>query len=109
MCYVRFVAVEYVWRIRSTRNILWRSKRFLMLLYTCFRFSEVMFQMFLTVQGAVQGSFRATLGVASVFVHVVLRPGWGAWRCPPPPPTPRCFFSGGNLDYLDFFGGIFDL
>ena len=28
--------------------------------------------------GAVQGSFRATYGVASVFVHVVSRPGWGA-------------------------------
>ena len=49
-----------------------------MLLYTCFRFSEVMYQMFLTVRGAVQVSFKATLGVASVFVHVVLRPGWGA-------------------------------
>ena len=56
-----------------------------MLLYKCFRFSEVMDQMFLTVRGAVQGSVRATLGVASVFVHVVLRPGWGAWRCFPPP------------------------
>ena len=48
-----------------------------MLLYKCFRFSEVMDQMFLTVRDAVLGSFRATLGVASVFVHVVLRPGWG--------------------------------
>ena len=81
-----------------------------MLLYTCtcFRFSEVMDQMFLTVRGAVQGSFRATLGVASV-----LRPGWGAWRCtpppPPPPPPPWVFFFGVNLDYLDFSGGIFDL
>ena len=57
-------------------NILWRSKRILMLLYVCFRFSEVMDQMFLTVRGVVQGSFMATLGVASaVFVHVVLRPG----------------------------------
>ena len=27
---------------------------------------------FLTIRGAVQGSFRATLGVASVFVQVVL-------------------------------------
>ena len=43
-----------------------------MLLYTCFRFSEVMYQMFLTVRGAVQGSFRAMLDAASVFVHVVL-------------------------------------
>ena len=41
-------------------------------------FSEVMDQMFLTVLGVVQGSFMATLGVASVFVHVVLRPGWRA-------------------------------
>ena len=62
-----------------------------MLLYKCFRFSEVMEQMFLTVRGAVQGSFRVTLGVASVFVHVLLRPGWGAWRCFHP--TPPRFFS----------------
>ena len=78
-----------------------------MLLYKCFRFSEVMDQMFLTVRGALQGSFRATLGVASVFIHVVLRPGWGAWRCFSPPP--RVFFFGVNLDYLDFSDGIFDL
>ena len=66
-----------------------------MLLFKCFRFSEVMNQMFLTVRGAVQGTFRATLGVASAFVQVVLRPGWGAWRCPPPPHThtPRVFSS----------------
>ena len=56
-----------------------------MLLYKCFRFSEVMDQTFFTVRGAVQGSFRATLGVASVFVHVALRPGWGAWRRSPLP------------------------
>ena len=56
-----------------------------MLLYKCFRFSEVMEQMFLTVRGAVQGSFRVTLGVASVLIHVLLRPGWGAWRCSIPP------------------------
>ena len=72
-----------------------------MLLYKCFRFFEVMEQMFLTVRGAVQGSFRATLGVAAVFVHIVLRPGWEARRCPPP--------FGVNLDYLDFSGDIFDL
>ena len=53
-----------------------------------FSFSEVMHQMFLTIRSAVQGSFRATLGVATVFVHVVLRLGWGAWRCPPPPRNP---------------------
>ena len=56
-----------------------------MLLFKCFHFSEIIDQMFLMVQDAVQGSFRATLGVASVFVHVVLRPGWGAWRCSPLP------------------------
>ena len=72
-----------------------------MLLYKCFRFSEVMDQMYVMVQDAVQGSFRATLGVASVFVHVILRPGWGA-------PTSGFFFSV-NLDYLDFSSGIFDL
>ena len=47
-----------------------------MLLYVCFRFSKVMDQMFLTLLGVVQGSFMTTLGVTSVFVHVVLRPGW---------------------------------
>ena len=51
--------------------------------YTCFRFSEVMDQMYLTGRGAAQGSFRATLSVASVFVHFVLRPGWGALICHP--------------------------
>ena len=49
-----------------------------MLLFVCFRFSEIMNQMFLTVRDVVQGSFMATLGVASVFVHVVLRPGFRA-------------------------------
>ena len=72
-----------------------------MLLFKCFRFSEVMNQMFHTVRGAVQGTFRATLGVASAFVQVVLRPGWGAWRCPPPPPHTSGFFFGVNIDYLD--------
>ena len=52
--------------------------------------SEVMAQMSLMVWGNVQGSFRViAFGVASVFVHVVLRPGWGAWRCSPS--TPRFF------------------
>ena len=64
-------------------------------------------QMFLTVRGVVQGSFMATLAVASVFVHVVLRPGWRE-DVPPPPPPPR-FFFGVNLDYLDFSGGTSDL
>ena len=80
-----------------------------MLLFKCFRFSEVMNQMFLTVRGAVQGTFRATLGVASAFVQVVLRPGWGAWRCPPTHTHTSGFFFGVNIDYLDFSGGIFDL
>ena len=34
--------------------------RILMLLYKCFCFFKVMDQMFLTIRGAVQGSFRAT-------------------------------------------------
>ena len=55
----------------------------LMLLYKCFRFSEIMDQMFLTGRVGLQGYIRATLGVASVFIHDILRPGWGAWRCPP--------------------------
>ena len=82
-----------------------------MLLYKCFRFSEIMDQMFLTGRGGVQGSFRATLGVASVFIHDILRPGLGAWRCPPAHPPPSVFFFGVNLDYLDlyFSSGIFDL
>ena len=45
------------------KEYLWRSKRILILLYKCFRFSKVMDQMFLTVRGAVQSSFRSTLGV----------------------------------------------
>ena len=58
-----------------------------MLLYACFRFSEAMDQLFLTVLSAMQGSFRAMLGVASIFVNVLLRPGWGTRRCPPSPTT----------------------
>ena len=80
-----------------------------MLLYIFFRFSEDMDQMFLTVQGALQGSFRATLCVASVFVHVVLRNQDGelgdVFPYPPTPiHTPRVLFFGVNLDYLDFCG-----
>ena len=74
-----------------------------MLLYNCFRSSEVMDQMFLTVLGAVQGLFKSTLGEASVFDHVVLGPVWGAGRVPPPQ------IFGVNLDYVDFADGIFDL
>ena len=87
-------------------NSLWRSKKILMLLFNCFRSSEVIDQMFLTVGGAMQCLFKSTLGVASVFDHVVLRPGWGAWRFPPPH---LVFFFGVNLDYVDFAGGIFHL
>ena len=65
----------------------------MLLVHKCFRFSEVMDQKFLTVGVAVQGSFSATLGVASVFFNVVLRPGWGAWRCSPSLPPPPRFFS----------------
>ena len=72
-----------------------------MLLYNCFRSSEVMDQMFLTVQGAVQGLFKSTLGVASVFDHVVLQPAWGAWRVPPPHPNLDLIF-GVNVDFVDF-------
>ena len=57
----------------------------------CFYINVVMEQMFLTVRGDVQGSFRVTLGVSPVFVHVLLRPGWGAWRCFHR--TPPRFFS----------------
>ena len=67
-----------------------------MLLYNCFRSSENMDQMFLTVRGAVQGLFKSTLGAASVFDHVVLRPGRGSWRVP----HLVFFFFGVNLDYV---------
>ena len=68
-----------------------------MLLYNCFRSSEVMDQMFLTVLGAVQYLSKSTLGVASVFDHVVLRPAWGAWRVPHHPNLDLIF--GVNLEY----------
>ena len=57
MCYVCATFVSLLWSMCDVlgvnRNILWRSKRILMLLhvYVCFRFSEVMDQMFLTVRG----------------------------------------------------------
>ena len=58
MCYVCATFVSLLWSMCDVlgvnRNILWRSKRILMLLYKCFRFFEVMDQMFLMVRGAVQ-------------------------------------------------------
>ena len=59
---------------------------------------------FLTVTGAVRGSFMATFGVASVFVDVVSRQGWGAIG--DVSRSPRSFFFCINLD---FSGGKFDL
>ena len=100
------VSATYVWRISRINcvcatyvSLLWSMcdvlgvlgifcgipRESLMLLYKYFRFSEIMDQVFLTGRGGVQGSFRATLGVASVFIHDILRPGWGAWRCTPLP------------------------
>ena len=58
--------------------------------------------------GVVQGSFRATLGVASVFVDVVSRPGWGACGSEMFSPSPSGLFFGVILDYLDFSGGTSD-
>ena len=77
MCYV---CATYVSLLRCMCDVLGIfcgiPRESLMLLYKCFRFSEIMDQMFLTGRGGVQGSFRATLGVASVFIHDILRPGW---------------------------------
>ena len=52
-------------------------------------FPDAIDQMFLTARVSVQGSFRASFGVASVFVHVVSRPGWG----PICFPLSLCLFS----------------
>ena len=65
-----------------------------MLLYVCFRFSEVMDQMFLTVRGVVQGSFMATLGVPpSLFMWSYDQDGEleDVPHPPPSPPPPRFF------------------
>ena len=78
-----------------------------MLLYTCFSFSEVMYQMFLTVRGAV-GYARCSLCLCSC--RLMTRMGDLEM-------FPRhhhhqnlvFFFFGVNLDFLDFSGGIFDL
>ena len=80
MCYVCDAYVSLLWSMCGVLEVLEifcgaPRESFKMILYTRFRFSEVMDQMFLKVRGAVQGSFRAKLGVAFVFVHVVLRPG----------------------------------
>ena len=84
-------------------NILSRSKSILMLLYKCFVF---------TSHGLDEshGSecrarfFRATLGVASVFVHAT-RMGSLEMH----PQHTSGFSLDVNLDYQDFSGGIFDL
>ena len=82
-----------------------------MLLYSCFHFSEVMYQMFLTVRGTVQDSFRATLGVASVSFMSTRMGNLEKSKLHPPTITNNntsVFFFCVNLDYLDFSGGIFD-
>ena len=80
MCYVCATYVSLLWSMCDVLGILGIfcgiPRESLMLLYKCFRSSEIMDQMFLTGRGGVQGSFRATLGAASVFVHDILRPGW---------------------------------
>ena len=61
------------------------------------------FPLLLTVRGAVHCSFRAKFGVASVFVLTARMENFGMFLG---------FFGnffGVNLDYLDFFGDIFDL
>ena len=80
-----------------------------MFLYKCFRFSEVIVQMFITVRRAVQGSFRAL--PPSLFMSSYDQDG--ELGEPPPPPhththTTLDFFFGVNLDFLDFSGGIFN-
>ena len=52
-----------------------------------------MYQMFLTVRGAVQGSFRTALGVASLslFMSSYDQDGELGDVPPPPPPTPRFY------------------
>ena len=97
MCYVCATYVSLLWSMCDVLGVLGIfcgiPRESLMLLYKCFRFSEIMDQMFLTGRFGVQGSFRATLGVASVLIHDILRPGWGAWRCPPTLPSSPRFFS----------------
>ena len=95
MCYVCATYVSLLWSMCDVLGVLGIfcgiPRESLMFLYKCFRFSEIMDQMFLTGRGGVQSSFRATLGVASVFIHDILRPGLGAWGPLAPAPSPRFF------------------
>ena len=74
-----------------------------MLLYKCFRFSEVMDQMFLTVRVPCR---VLTLGVACLCLCRLTTRIRSLEMFSPPP---QVFFFGVNLDYLDVSGGIFDL
>ena len=62
------VSATYVWRISRINGV-------------CATYVSLL--RFLTGRDGEQGSFRVTLGVASVFIHDILRPGLGDWRCPP--------------------------
>ena len=83
------VSATYVWRISRINGVcatyvsLLRSMCDVLRVLGIFCGIPREYQMFLTGRGGEQGSFRVTLGVASVFIHDILRPGWGAWRCPP--------------------------
>ena len=82
-------------------NILWRSKRILMLLYVCFRFSEVMDQM-----GCRAGFFHGYAWCSLRLCSCGLTTRMESLKMSPPH---HHHHLGVNLDYLDFSGGIFDL
>ena len=99
MCYVCATYVSLLWSMCDVLGVLGIfcgiPKESLMLLYKCFRFFRNNGSDVSHGPGWRAWFFRATLGVASVFIHDILRPGWGAWRCPPP--LPLVFFFGSRF------------
>ena len=68
MCYICALYVSLLWSMCDVLGVLGifcgvPRKSLCFYSCKCFRFSEVIDQMFLKVRGAVQGSFRASLGV----------------------------------------------
>ena len=107
MCYVCATYISLLWSMCDVLGILGIfcgiPRESLMLLYKCFRSSEIMDQM-----GWHAGFFQGYAWCSPLSLFMTSYNQDGELGDVPPPP-PLGFFFGVNLDYLDFSSGIFGL